>query len=52
MLSFQEYLLEATSIDDDLLGHLTHAKDIPHESPEHVGTAISLIRDFHKLRQG
>ena len=52
MLSFQEYLLEATSMDDELLGHLTHVKDIPHEAPEHVGTAIGLIRDFHKLRQG
>jgi hypothetical protein len=52
MLSFQEYLLEATSMDDDLLGHLTHTKDIPHEAPEHAKTAIDLIRQFHNLRQG
>lgn len=52
MLSFIKYLIEATSMDDELLGHLTHTKDIPHESPSHVHTAIDLIRQFHHLRQG
>jgi hypothetical protein len=52
MLSFIKYLIEATSMDDELLGHLTHTKDIPHEAPSHVHTAIDLIRQFHHLRQG
>ena len=52
MLSFIKYLIEATSMDDELLGHLTHTKDIPHEAPSHVHTAIDLIRQFHNLRQG
>jgi len=52
MLGFIQYLLEATSMDDELLGHLTHTKDIPHESPEHVHAAIDLIHQFHNLRQG
>ena len=52
MLSFLKYLIEATSMDDELLEHLTHTKDIPHEAPSHVHTAIDLIRQFHHLRQG
>jgi hypothetical protein len=52
MKRFLDYLAEAVSLDDDLLGHLTHAKDIPHESPGHSNVAVSLIRSFHNLRQG
>jgi len=52
MKSFLEYLTEAVSLDDDLLGHLTHAKDIPHESPGHTRAAVDMIRSFHHLRQG
>lgn len=52
MKSFLEYLTEAVSLDDDLLGHLTHAKDIPHESPGHTKASVDLIRSFHNLRQG
>jgi len=52
MKSFLEHLTEAVSMDDDLLGHLTHVKDIPHESPKHTMTSVGLIRDFHHLRQG
>lgn len=39
-------------MDDDLLGHLTHVKDIPHEAPDHLHTAINAIRQFSALRQG
>lgn len=35
-----------------MLGHLTHTKDIPHEMPEHGSSAISMLQDFHNLRQG
>jgi hypothetical protein len=52
MRSFLEYLNEAVSVDDDLLGHLTHTKDLPHEAPQHSHAAVDLIRQFHNLRQG
>lgn len=56
MLSLKSYLIEAktkTSVDAELLSHLTHAKDLPHELPgpghEH---GVNLIHEFHKLRTG
>lgn len=56
MLTLKGYLLEArqkTSVDAELLSHLTHAKDLPHELPgpghEH---GVNLIHEFHKLRTG
>lgn len=56
MLSLKSYLFEAktkTSVDAELLSHLTHAKDLPHELPgpghEH---GVNLINEFHKLRTG
>ena len=52
MLKFIEFLNEATSVDDEMLGHLTHTKDLPHEAPQHGHTAIDLIHNFHKMRQG
>lgn len=52
MKTFSEYLQEGTSMDEDLLGHLTHVKDIPHEAPDHLHTAIDAIRQFSNLRQG
>ena len=52
MLSFKSFLSEATSIDDDQLGHLTHTKDIPHEDPSKAHDAIKLLHDFHNIRQG
>ena len=52
MLKFVEFLNEATSVDDEMLGHLTHTKDLPHEAPQHGHTAIDLIHNFHKMRQG
>ena len=44
--------MEATSIDDEQLGHLTHTKDIPHEDPSKAHEAIKLMKDFHNIRQG
>lgn len=52
MQSFLSYLKEATSIDDEQLGHLTHTKDIPHEDSNKGQEAINLLRDFHNIRQG
>ena len=51
MLKFSEYLFES-SVDDEMLGHLTHTKDLPHEAPQHGHTAIDLIHDFHQHRMG
>jgi hypothetical protein len=54
MKTFLEYILTemASSVDEDMLGHLTHTKDIPHEDPKHTNGAVDLIRQFHNLRQG
>lgn len=52
MYSFIQYLTEASSVDDEMLGHLTHTKDIPHEEAKHADKAVDLIHQFHKLRQG
>ena len=52
MQSFLTFLREATSVDDEMLGHLTHTKDLPHEDPKHPQTAIDLIDQFHKKRMG
>jgi len=52
MQSFLTFLREATSVDDEMLGHLTHTKDLPHEDPKHAQTAIDLIDQFHKKRMG
>lgn len=52
----ESYLTEAqkqtTSVDEDLLGHLTHTRDLPHEDPQHAQTAIDLLQQFHNLRSG
>lgn len=52
----ESYLFEArnagTSLDSELLGHLSHVKDIPHEDSNHTQTALDLLEEFHKLRQG
>jgi len=54
MIKFNNFLTEAkTSIDAELLGHLTHVKDLPHELPDSGGNhALSLMQDFHKHRMG
>jgi hypothetical protein len=52
MYSFIQYITEASSVDEDMLGHLTHTKDIPHEEAKHADKAVDLIHQFHKLRQG
>lgn len=52
MKLFNEYITEASSLEDDHLGHLTHAKDIAHEEPKHAQQAHDLIHEFHKFRQG
>jgi hypothetical protein len=52
MLSFRSFLTEATSVDDEMLGHLTHTKDLPHEAPQHAHMAIDLLKQFHKKRLG
>lgn len=54
MYTFAEFvsLTESTSVDDEMLGHLTHTKDLPHEDPRHANMAVDLIHQFHQLRQG
>ena len=52
MISFKDFLFEATSVDDEMLGHLTHTKDLPHEDSRYGNAAINLIHQFHKLRKG
>jgi len=52
MQSFKSFLRESTSVDDELLGHLTHTKDLPHEDPKHTQTAVELLKQFHKKRLG
>lgn len=59
MIRFTEYLAKkvvlnemASSVDDDMLGHLTHAKDIPHEDARYSHEALDMTRQFHHLRQG
>jgi hypothetical protein len=52
MLNFAQFIAEATSVDDEMLGHLTHTKDLPHEAPQHTKTSIDLLHQFHQLRQG
>ena len=52
MKSFITFLKESTSVDDEMLGHLTHTKDLPHEDPTHGRLALDLLRQFHKKRMG
>jgi hypothetical protein len=56
MLTLKGYLVEArqkTSVGAELLSHLTHAKDLPHElpGPGHQ-YGVDMIHEFHKLRTG
>lgn len=55
-LTEESLLLEArrggTSLDSELLGHLSHVKDIPHEDTQHGNTSLDLLEQFHRLRQG
>jgi len=51
-ISESNYIIEATSVDDEALGHLTHVKDLPHEDARHSKMAVDLLRDFHNKRQG
>lgn len=55
--SFSESLNEskstgASSVEEELLGHLTHAKDVGHEDPQHASMALDMMEEFHKMRQG
>ena len=52
MLSFNSFIRESTSMDDEQLGHLTHTKDIPHEDPTKAKESIKLLKAFHNIRQG
>lgn len=53
MKRFSEYLTEmASSVEEEALGHLTHAKDIAHEDPAYGQYALKLLHDFHKHRMG
>lgn len=52
MKTFAEFISEATSVDDEMLGHLTHTKDLPHEAPQHAQAAVDLLHQFHKKRMG
>ena len=52
MLSFNSFIRESTSMDDEQLGHLTHTKDIPHEDPTKSNESIKLLKAFHNIRQG
>lgn len=46
------YVTEASSFNEELLGHLTHTKDLPHEEPSLAHHAVDLINQFHKKRMG
>lgn len=49
----EQYIMEmASSVEEELLGHLTHTKDIAHEDPRLASQSVDLLDQFHKLRQG
>lgn len=52
MIKFKAFIAEASSFNDELLGHLTHTKDLPHEEPALAHHAVDLIHEFHKKRMG
>jgi hypothetical protein len=50
--SFKQYITEASSVEDEALGHLTHVKDIAHEEPRFGGLSHELLTKFHQHRMG
>lgn len=49
----EQYLMEmASSVQEELLGHLTHTKDIAHEDPRFANQSVDMLDQFHRLRQG
>jgi len=52
MIRFLSFITEASSFNEELLGHLTHTKDLPHEEPSLAHHAVDLINEFHKKRMG
>ncbi len=52
MIKFRTFLAEASSLDNEELGHLSHVKDIPHEDPSKTMESIDLLKGFHQHKLG
>jgi hypothetical protein len=52
MIRFRTFLTEASSLDNEELGHLSHVKDIPHEDPSKTKESIELLKGFHQHKMG
>ena len=52
MIRFLSFLAEASSLDNNELGHLSHIKNIPHEDPLRAGEAVQLLKGFHQHKLG
>ena len=52
MIKFLAFLAEASSLESEKLGHLSHLKDIPHEDPSKAKEALDLIKGFHQHKLG
>jgi hypothetical protein len=56
MKTFLNYIIEArgpaSSVDEEELTHLTHAKELHYSDPSHAKTGLDLIKQFHNHRQG
>lgn len=52
MIRFRTFLAEASSLDNEELGHLSHVKDIPHEDPSKTKESIELLKGFHQHKMG
>jgi len=52
MIRFRTFLTEASSLDNEELGHLSHVKDIPHEDPSKTKESIELLKGFHQHKLG
>lgn len=56
MKTFLTYIAEAarpaSSVEEEGLTHLTHAKELHYADPKHAKLGLDLIRQFHNHRQG
>lgn len=48
----EEQVLFESSVDEEALTHLTHARELHRVAPQHQNKSVDLIRQFHNLRQG
>ena len=53
---FTQFIVEAarpaSSVEEEQLTHLTHAKELHYADPKHAKLGLDLIRQFHNHRQG